>query len=374
MARLKGICYGNDAFPKPYEEATANNTQVFFGSDSAAEYIAPLWTGAGYKSSTGSQCESGSVSAGVHCRNDLGRMKNMGVELIRLYDWDPRNRHLPFLKEWGRGVLAPVSNYNLKAGYNNRLQNIPNLIKSFSNEQQTDYHQAIEGIIIGNEPRVSGFSVAECIQFTKDWVSIEKAQFGSYRKLPIGHPVDFNQYGGKYPCWGFWDPLVEALKADLPQRLFLAPQTYNDAVYLFENAEGSKRGWVDLTYDKYRMPIWFTEIGADRITRSDHLKIVEGQLLGCIKYSRQNPQKLFGACFFSFTDKVWMQGTSEGSFGAYTHQRQGACTITYSDKDFTHRDYTPPPNSKIIPIGTLNVDVLLETKLHEVVNNCYSRP
>jgi len=100
----------------------------------------------------------------------------MGVNLIRLYDWEPRNKHLDFLNgcfTFYCGVLAPGSNYFLKEGYADRLKHIPNLIKSFSNAQGTDYHPAITGIIIGNEPRISGYSVEQCIQFTKDWIAIE---------------------------------------------------------------------------------------------------------------------------------------------------------------------------------------------------------
>jgi hypothetical protein len=40
MARVKGICYGNDAFPAPYDESNANSFQCTYGSDNAADYVA----------------------------------------------------------------------------------------------------------------------------------------------------------------------------------------------------------------------------------------------------------------------------------------------------------------------------------------------
>jgi hypothetical protein len=151
--------------------------------------------------------------------------------------------------------------------------------------------------------------------------------------------VDFGLYGGRYPCWGFWDPLVAALNAvttrSLGQRLSLAPQTYDTRDYLFVNAEGSGKGYVDLTFEQYQKPILFTEIGQDR-TKPDYLNIVDGQLAGCMEYGGLHPNRLMGMCFFQFADKVWIPGTSEGSFGAFLHGNTTLCTITYGQDDFTH--------------------------------------
>jgi hypothetical protein len=368
MAHFKGITYGNDAFPSPYQEATANSTQVFFGSDNACQHMAPLW-GSGYQSGTGAAC---SDSAGSPCRYDLGRMQSMGVELVRLYDWDPRNPHEAFLDDChrkGMGVLVSVSNYFLNpgGGFPDRNNQIPALINSYS--QQGDYHPAVAGIIFGNE--LANYGVDQLVGFTQSWVQIQQEQFPTYRPVPIGHPISFASGPSGMPCWDTWNALLPSLDA-YKSRLFLAPQTYNEASYLFENAEGRGKGWVDQTYDKYKLPILFTEIGFNRITRpNDYEMIVKDQLSGCINYNRQNPEKLIGACFFSYADKVWMQGHSEGSFGAYTHAGPGPCTITYTDSDFSHRDYDPNPPHNPIPLGTLNVDDIKETPLYAVVKGCY---
>jgi len=293
----------------------------------------------------------------------------MGVNLVRLYDWEPRNYHKRFLDRClahDIKVLVPVSNYFLKPdeGYPNRLTLIPDLIRSFSNGEQnngSDYHPAIAGIIMGNEPRLHGFSVVECEQFTKDWVSIEQDQFSGFRMPPIAHPVDFNQYGGLYPGWGFFTPLLAGLRTtttrNLQSRLFLAANTFNDAFYLFQNAGAprSGKGYVQLTYDEFHKPLLFTEIGEDR-TKPNYLPKVNGQLSESIAYGAAHPEQLLGICHFQFADKVWLCPTggscpSEGSFGTHSHTRRFLSqppqqgrepdTVNYVEADFTHFDCKP---------------------------------
>ena len=78
---------------------------------------------------------------------------------------------------------------------------------------------------------------------------------------------------------------------------------------------------------------------------------------------QQNPSKLIGCCMFSYADKAWMQGTSEGSFGAWTHAAPGPITVTYTAKDFTHWDAPT--------LGTLNVDQIAKTDLYAAIVKCY---
>jgi hypothetical protein len=367
MGRLKGICYGNDVFPSPYNPSTANQTLVFFGSDAAANYIAPLWSGS-YQSVTGSSCQSSvpNPPPTCPCRNDLARMAAMGVDLVRLYDWDPRNNHQPFLdncQKLGIDVLVSVSNYFLQpgGGLPNMNQQIPALIQSYS--KGADYHPAVAGIVMGNEFDLpgNGISVPNCVAFTQAWLTIEQQQFSGYRKVLIGHPVSFAVQNNRPPCWYIWDQLLPQITA-LGSRLFLAPQTYNHADYLFQN-DGSGGGWVDRTYNQYQFPILFTEIGQDR-TKPNYVNVVMDQLQGCLSYIKQNPSKMIGVCMFSYADKVWMQGSSEGSFGAWTHTNQVECTITYGPGDFTHWD--------VPTLGTLGVDVLSKTELWGAVQQSYA--
>jgi hypothetical protein len=368
MKIFNGICY--QPFPPPYSPAIANSTCIFFGSDVAYNAMEPIW-GESYTSSTGSSC--GPVGTN-RARNDIKTLASMGVTLLRLYDWEPRNKHLNFLnycEKFHIKVLVPVSNYFLLPGQGlpDKNAHIPALIDSFSNADNTDYHPAIAGIIIGNEPEVSGFSVQNCIDFTTAWATIESKLYPSYREVMVGHPVDFGTYGGSFPCFGFWDPLLASLNTvvakNLNKRLFLAPQTYNDGFYLFENAEASGKGYVDLTYDKYQKPILFTEIGYGR-DKANYEQVVQSQLSGCINYHAQNPSKLLGNCFFQFADKVWLPpGSSEAMFGTFSHAGGNLCTIQYGNADFTHWDNGPCTNT------SMTVDSLSPTPLYHIVVKNY---
>lgn len=364
MQIVRGMCY--EGFPAPYNPSMANQTCLFFGSDAASEPLKPLW-GLNHSTSKGSTCGPEWTQA-QNGRFDLSTMKEMGVQLIRLYDWEPRNKHLEFLDECvrlGMSVLAPVSNYFLQPaeGYPKRADLIPALIRSYANAAGTDYHPAIAGLIFGNE--LKGYGVDQCVGFTQDWVRIEGAQFPGFRKLRLGHPVQFDPFGARFPCFGFWDRLVPPLRADpaIAARLFLAPQTYNPADYLFQNAEGSGQGWVDQAWAAYRLPILFTEIGLDRM-KQGFGPFVTGQLKGVAAYAAQHPERLLGACFFQFADKVWMQGTSEGSYGAFTHSGNVTCRMSYGAEDFTHWEKAPCEE-------TLNVDALTKTALHDAVTAAY---
>jgi hypothetical protein len=368
---FNGMCYA--PYPHGYDPSTANDTLIFYGSDVAYDCMTPMW-GKEYTSKAGSHCD---LNGPNKARNDIQTLANMGVTLIRLYDWDPRNNHLNFLdycNSFNIKVLVSVSNYFVKEGKDNGLKDrdiqIPKLIDSFSNKEKTDYHSAIIGIVIGNEPRLAGFSVQNCIDFTTSWVNIEAAKYAKYRELIIGHPVDFATYGGKFPCFGFWDPLFAALDKittkNLNKRLFLAPQTYNDRIYLFENAEGAGKGYVDIAYKKYQKPILFTEIGHDRL-KPDYQQIVEGQLAGSIEYGNKNPNKLLGICFFQFADKVWIPRTPDGSHGSRSQGNDILCTINFINADFTHWD------KKDIKNVPLKVNTLIPTPLNDIVVKNYKK-
>lgn len=376
----KGMCY--QPFPAPYDPSTANTTCIFFGSDIAYDCMEPLW-GKSFTSHSGQRFLG---------RNDLATINLMGANLIRLYDWEPRNYHKNFLdycQTLGIKVLVSVSNYFLNpdpnpvnGGFRQRNTLIPILIRSYSNGYQnnagTDYHPAILGIIFGNEPEINHqFGIYESVEFTKDWVRIEQEQFSGYRKPLIGHPVDFGKYGHEpYPQWDWWLRLLGGLQGtttrDLQDRIFLSPQPQNDAAYLFENAEGSGKGYVQLTYDRFHKPLLFTEIGQNRQV-PNYLNAVDGQLSGSIAYGAAHPEQLLGICYFQFADKVWKCPTfqcsdSEGSFGAHSHTPTVLRTVNYVPEDFTHFDTGPCDNEH------LSVDELMRDPVYEkIVANYTSR-
>ena len=363
MSFFKGICY--QPFPAPYNPSMANTTCIFFGSDVAYNPMTPIW-GNSYTSEGGSTCGSSPA-----CRDDVNTLQNdMGVTLIRLYDWEPRNLHLNFLDychSHGISVLVPVSNYFLLGGFDDRSTLIPKLIDSFKNADGTDYHPAIAGIIIANEPRLNNISTSNLITFTKDWVNVEKSSYSGFREVKIGHPVSFMKQAA-YPAWGFWEDLLPDLQSvttrNLKDRLILCPQTYNSGDYLTKNAESSGKGYYDVTWEKFSIPMLVTEIGYSRIN-SDADKFVNGQLSASITYGTANPDKLLGVCFFQFADKVWLHGSSEGMFGAFEHSTDILCTITYTNADFTHWDNGSCDGQQ------LKVDVLTKSSLYDTVTQNY---
>ena len=333
----KGMCY--QPMPAPYTPSNANTIWIFFGSDIAYTCMEPLW-GRSFRSKSGM----------TYCgRDDLLTLKEMGVNLLRLYDWEPRNYHKRFLDrclEFGIKILAPVSNYFLSpgGGYNNRATLIPTLLNSFSNGEEnngTDYHPAIAGIIMGNEPFIADpplFGVEQMSQFTKDWVANERFQ----TKPKIGHPQDFGLYGGEfYPGWNLWTTLLDNQHlGGMRNRLFLATQPQNPADDLFVNFRSTGMGYVQATYNQFGLPLLFTEIGKDR-TQPNYLQVVDGQLRESIAYGAAHPEQLLGICHFQFADKVWKCPTnacndSEGSFGTHSHTHEVLCTVNYVADDFTH--------------------------------------
>src|SRR5260370_3773003 len=82
----KGMCYQPMPFyveqgVKPYSPSIANTTRIFFGSDIAYNCMEPLW-GTSFTSQSGIEYPG---------RNDLHTLRGMGVNLVRLYDCEPRN-------------------------------------------------------------------------------------------------------------------------------------------------------------------------------------------------------------------------------------------------------------------------------------------
>lgn len=365
---LRGMCY--EPFPKGYDPSTANHTCIFYGSDIASYNMKPLW------GPTFSPADGPDSNKTFKGRNDIAQLAGIGVNLIRLYDWDPRNDHIPFLdhcNNFGIRVLVPVSNYNFGI-YGNKpppmKESITNLIKSFSNREGKNYHPAIYGIAFGNELDLAVFKsvstgvtynediVKYIISYTKQWVEIEQEK--GYRKVPLCHPVSFARWHRKSPCYDFWDLIIPSL-TDIKDRLILSPNTFNDADYLFD-----PKGWTDKAYDRYNLPILFTEIGCSRSTRSDYNDVIVKQLEVSSLYAQNKPGRVLGVCYFQYCDKVWIPGTSEGSFGITRNMDETSAVVRYGERDFTHTDGNNCKDQ------SLNISVLKNNAAFNTVKVIYS--
>ena len=375
----KGTCYA--AFGPGYDEATANKSYIFFGSDVARKQMGSLWGTQSYLS----------VSCAPYCRNDLQTIKDMGINLIRLYDWDNRNDHSQFLnhcQSLGIKVLVSISNYLPK---NPQVwgEQVPLYLskKNFGNSQGNDWHPAVAGVIVSNEPFLdSTFDGPTLYANTIGLVAELLAEIdrkGFSKNIPVGIPLAFIPRGAPFadnganmPCWNSFNQLLtDPRVAPYKDRLMLCANTQNDKTYLFENAEATGRGWVQQTYEKFQTPILFTEIGKSRANSDYSPSFVQNQLEGAIAYQQSHPEQLLGACHFQFSDKVWKQtpndSDSEGAFGAFHH---GAVlkSIPCIKSDF---DFFPdvsvlnPDGSE--NFGTLNIDQLEQTSTYNGVINAY---
>jgi len=368
---LKGICY--EPFPSGYTPSEANNTCIWYGSDIAAYNIKPLW-GESFSPIDGP--DKGKLFNG---RNDLKILSELGVNLIRLYDWDSRNNHIPFLDychSLGIQVLVPISNYNLGAFGEppNINESIVGLINSFSNSGDrngTDYHPAIYGIIIGSESdQQAQIPKGYVVKYTQKIVEIEKQLYPFFREVKIGHPISFAINGpgwsGTYPCFGYLDKILPSLinepKRNLKERLIICPHTYNDASYLYKNAQGSREGWVELCWNRYKLPILFCEMGYSRLMEDNYLDIIKNQIEASISYAQtqNNLGKLLGVCYFQYCDKVWMPDTTEGSFGAVYNTASIKDVVNYGPHDFTHSVGIPCTHD-FLNIQELQAHPVLET-------------
>lgn len=367
---LKGMCY--EPFPVGYSPSKANETCIFFGSDIATYNIKPLW---GNTFTPKGGPNAGKAYTG---RDDIRKLAELGVNLIRLYDWDSRNDHIPFLdccEQYAIKVLVPVSNYNLGAfgPAPDMTASITDLINSFT--KAGDYHPAIYGIIIGSETdQIANVLPSYLVAYTQKWMEIEAIGYHSYRKVAIGHPISFATSGpgwsGRYPCFGYLDqiipPLIKDTTRDLNTRLIICPHTYNEASYLYQNAQGRGKGWVDLAYERYNIPILFCEIGCSRLTRSDYLDVIKNQLNGSSAYYGTHTDRLLGISYFQYCDKVWMPNTTEGSFGIMSNSNQVSDVVKYGERDFTHWVGVACAND------SMNIQVLTDNPAKGVIEKAYN--
>ncbi|NYT78712.1 hypothetical protein H0A71_17100 [Alcaligenaceae bacterium] len=318
---------GYQAFGQGYDPSTANKTYIYFGSDIARKQTGSLW---GTQSYLSQSCEP-------YCRDDIKTMKSLGINLIRLYDWDPRNDHSQFLDyadSLNIKVVVPISNWLPTQSPSVWNEQVPSYFKpgNFSNKNGTDWHPAVAGVIISNEldRENGGQYYGNVIGLVARFIQ-EADKRGFSKNVPVGVPVTFVPQGAPFgpggqnmPSWKQFNQLLtDPRTAPYKDRLMLCPNTYNSKEYLFENAESTGQGWVQLTYKQFGVPILFTEIGLSRAESYFTPAFVRDQLQGALAYQKANPQQILGAMHFQFDDKVWKQTPNdtdtEGAYGMYHH-------------------------------------------------------
>lgn len=367
-AQGKGTAY--QAFGHGYDPSSANNSYIYFGSDIARKQFGSLW---GTQSYLRQVCAS-------DCRNDLLTLKDMGANLIRLYDWDPRNDHSQFLDYAHRlnlKVVVPISNWLAKhpeywdaqlPAYFNEL-NFGRKVNG-----NLDWHPAIAAVTIANELEIEQGG-EQSYQTAIGLVArfLEKSHaLGFSRSMRVGMPVSFGVKAGGQPAWHLFDWFANDKRLALfKDQLMLNPNSYNDRSFLFGDAQSRQPGWVQATYARYKLPILFTEIGANRVERPDQ-SFVREQLQGALEYQSAHPEQLLGAIHFQFDNKVWKQSPdpnretdTEGSFGAFRH---GDIVRTMQTEA---SDYHFPVDEARGNYGSFSINRLLPTATHQAVVQAY---
>ena len=305
-------------------------------------------------------------------------MKDMGINLIRLYDWDPRNDHSQFLDYCHQleiKVVVAISNY---LGQHPELWDaqVPDYFKhgNYGNSSESNWHPAVAGVMITNEPTINEVPYDQAIGLVAKFLSVANDK-GYSREVKVGIPITFGADGPPYapkgstmPCWKRFNQLVsDSRLSSYKDQLMLCPNTYNDKGYLFVKAESEDSGWTQLTYEQFKTPILFTEIGKSRQNSDYSEKYVTDQLTGVIEYQQTYPDQVLGACHFMFSNKVWLQtpddSDSEGAFGSFKHG-DIVKSIVCDAGDFSHWDVEDP--------GILAIGSLEETSTYHAVVAAYA--
>lgn len=368
----KGTAYAG--FSAGYDPSTAESgSYIYFGSDSARSQMGSLWGTQSYLKE----------SCAPYCRNDLKTMKDMGINLIRLYDWDPRNDHSQFLdyaNSLDIKVVVPISDW-LPRNPQFWDEQVPNYLKygNYGNKAGTDWHPAVAGVIISNEmDKEAGDAYVNAVGLVGRFLQ-EVDKRGFSKNIRVGIPVTFVPRGAPYasggqnmPGWNQFNLLLtDRRTAPYKDRLMLCPNTYNDRQYLFSNAEATGKGWVEQTYQKFGVPILFTEIGLSRAQGNYTADFVKNQLQGVLEYQLAHPEQLLGAAHFQFDNKVWKQTPndtdSEGAFGTFRHGKiLKQIQTVKEDYNFYVNEVRPQETW-----GVLTIDQLDKTNTYDAVVEAY---
>ncbi len=364
-AQGKGTAY--QAFGRGYDPSRANSTRIYFGSDVARKQMGSLW---GTRSYLSQSCES-------FCRDDLQKMKRMGINLVRVYDWDLRNDHSQFLDyahSLNIKVIVPISNW-LAENPQFWDEQVPQYFsrRNFGNSTGKDWHPAIAGVTISNELDMSMNKDAKYVTAIGlvERFLVEANDRRSFSKsVRVGMPVSFGAMPGQPAAWHSLDLFANSPKLKrFKDQLMLNPNTYNSREDLFGNPQTNQTGWVQKTYDRYQLPILFTEIGMNRVQRRDAPEFVKQQLQGTLEYQRAHPAVVLGAIHFMFDNKVWKQSAdgapetdTEGSYGTFRHG-QVLKTMETVEDDYDFWEKGPP--------GSFSIDELVPTTLYAPVVEAY---
>ena len=173
------------------------------------------------------QGDDSDISANIHTncwgsagRNDVNVFKNLGCDIVRLYDWNPAKSHPQFMDYCNSNnikVAIPVSNYFLGfygtpySANTFYTTEIPKLLDPTTK----NYIPSVGIILIGNEPELTGSAnwAATIVQAMTDLLQVEQAN-GVQGSLPqISVPVSFGIQGSEGPAIAYLKAIQTAMQS-----------------------------------------------------------------------------------------------------------------------------------------------------------------
>ncbi|MCB5363579.1 hypothetical protein H0484_07430 [Pusillimonas sp. CC-YST705] len=308
----RGVAYS--AVPATYN---SNPTGAFFDSDVTASAFQAVW---GEKDGCG--------------RNDLQAMADVGINLVRLYDYNYQrgstkwitagDGHIPFLDKaqaLGIKVIIPVSNYNFmrQDGQNRPWDNIEHTVAQIVNSVKKNgvIHPAVHSFSVGNELDLDKYGMTwhTLIPDAVRVVGIlNKLAPDHYITIPIS-TADQNKFYAMF-------------RQLLPKQLY--QKRFYNSVQTFKLKDGNDlRDSILRGYDNLKLgvPLLITELGTYGYGRTPEYKItsVLGQASAVREYTDSTPKTLVkGFAIFEWQDAHWKRNgspndNSESTFGIQTY-------------------------------------------------------
>jgi len=312
-------------------------------------------------------------------RGDLGIMRAMGANTVRLYGNDPSLDHRPFLDEalaQGLQVVAGLSDYpytqmagscmktDLNCFWQVKEQYAMNLKRGFLTSNKT-YHPALGAFILMNEPDLKFNPITQPWRFCKALVSAFDAVLDAERESNILGPMlnltvsfsfavcpDCKQFGSQ-PGLGQMAELRQAMKH--PELLGYVPKNNIWEAYQqrFVNSVNTANPAADIRHlflDGYDasfpgVPIFISEYHSPRLVSQ------QADMKAILAIAERPSTMLVGIFFFEYQVR-YDKGGSEMDFGMFGLGSRGLGVLRIKSAPETAWCLTPmkdPETGELLP-------------------------
>ncbi len=265
------------------------NACKYFDSDFANSDFSLLW------------------GSGTNGRNDLGAIRNLGMNFIALYDWSGGfcREHAPFLNAaWNSGtnplmVTIPISDFNLTSVFNPVTQaNILSILyEAYGLDQNGNGTPQINPAVsmwrIGNEVQLHGIALANAAEVAKIIINFEADKsIPDNQKLVFTSDVDFGIHGSQPPAISQLLALQSAFSnaglSDIWHTRYIASiNTTNPASFIENYVQNVFSNQGDFNTGA-GLPMFFTEYGLDSNEACKYEKSTHHPNLDCNSISDEN--------------------------------------------------------------------------------------